>query len=62
MLLYAIGWYDECDSMILYAIIWDFNAIAMKFQCYAMLCCKIYTRIDCSYVATSPENPILMRL
>lgn len=38
-------WYDEFDCMILYAIVWDSNAMlscrfqcyVLRFQCYAMV-------------------------
>ena len=49
-------WYDECDSMRLYAMVWDSNAMLWDFNamlwdfnamlCYGV-CCKRYTWTDC---------------
>lgn len=36
MLWYTMVWYDEWDSMRLYAILWDSNAMLWAFN--AMLC------------------------
>lgn len=57
MLWYAMVWYDEWDSMRLYANVWNFNA--MLWNVHAMLwgfnvmlcygvCSKIYDWTDCN--------------
>ena len=49
MLWYAMVWYDECDSMRLYAMVWDSNAMLWDFNailCYGV-CCKRYAWTDC---------------
>ena len=67
MLWYAMVWYDECDSMRLYAMVWDSNAMLWDFNamlwdfnamlCYGV-CCKRYAWTDCSKLVTIILSPI----
>lgn len=57
MLWYAMVWYDEWESVKLYAMVWDYNALvwdsnAMLWNFNAMpcygVCCKRYAWNGCT--------------